>query len=683
MKKILAFALAACTMFLSVVAADGFREVVSADSFTMLNIIPSSPGREEMAAADAKEFAERTGNPYCLYCLTLHPQGKPAMKTVEAAVASYRKWAKLLEETSVKPAILLQSIIGHWTNDLAEKDTEPWQRAVNWKGVVTRYCPLDPGYQAYIRETARKLAECRPVLILGDDDIRAFSPLAECTCPLHVAEYNRRTGKKLSPDGLRALLAKADRKSAEHMAFAELQRDTVNIVYRLLREGIDSVDPGIPSGVCEPGAAWSRRYIADFARMMAGPNHTAWTRLANGQYYESSPKETMGELVLRTMAGVERLKGTGLLLLDEADTWPHNLWSKSSVSFHAKLSASVFVGLKGAKLWFVNTHRGCYPVSRHYTDILAHHRGFYPSLSAAVNGTMPTGILIPCRKDYPTFGVTGSGSRDTFDQQGWAQKIFSWYGIPFRATEDFAMDGIYALGGTNSVKGRTDEDIRKMLSKKVLIDGLAARELVARGFGPLIGVEIQKDKVLFTGDYSEMNGDFLSLPKSSNPPVFKALPGAKVLSSLVWRESGFLRDFDRVAPSGTLFVNALGGTVAVMSYHLELKYSYLYSEARQKYLNDVLDGLNGVPLENVCMNAQNVLALSRRAADGADLVLLENLNCDPEDNVLLRRATEPSSIEEMTSDGTWKNVEFTFADGAVCIPCEWPCYGVKVFRLRK
>ena len=90
-----------------------------------------------------------------------------------------------------------------------------------------------------------------------------------------------------------------------------------------------------------------------------------------------------------------------------------------------------------------------------------------------------------------------------------------------------------------------------------------------------------------------------------------------------------------------------------------------------------------MPLENVCMNAQNVLALSRRAADGADLVLLENLNCDPEDNVRLRRATEPSSIEEMTSDGTWKNVEFTFADGTVCIPCEWPCYGVKVFRLRK
>ena len=683
MKRMISCAVALCAALSLVAAADGFREVVAEDSFSMLNIIPSSPGREEVAAADAKEFAERTGNPYCLYSLTLHPQGKPAMKTVEAGVASYRRWAKLLEGSSVRPAILLQSIIGHWTSDLAEKDTEPWQRAVNWKGVVTRYCPLDPNYQAYIRETAKKLAECRPALILSDDDVRAFSPLAECTCPLHTEEYNRRTGKKLTPDGLRALLAKADRKSAEHMAFAELQRDTVKIVCRLLREGIDSVDPSIPSGVCEPGAAWSRRYIADFARAMAGPNHTAWARLANGQYYESAPKENMGVLALRTMASAERLKGTGLLLLDEADTWPHNLWSKSSVAFHAKLSASAFIGLKGAKLWLVNAHKGRYPVSRNYTDILARHRGFYPSISAAVRGTSLTGILIPCHKDYPRFGVAGAGFRDTFDPEDWAQKIFSWYGIPYRATENFDVDGIYALGGTNSVQNSSDDDLRKMLSKKVLVDGLAAKELISRGFGPMIGVELRKDKVLFTGDRSEMSGDFLALPKSSNPPVFKALHGVKILSSAIWRESSLSREFERVAPSGTLYRNALGGTVAVMSYHLGMKSSYLYSEARQQYLNDMLDELNGKPFENVCMNAQNVLTISRRAVDGVDLILIENLNYDPEDMVVLRRAAKPSSVEEMSPNGVWRNVDFTFADGAVSIPCEWPCYGVKVLRLRR
>ena len=42
------------------------REVIRPDSFTMLNIIPCRPGSEAIAAADAAEFAERTGNPYCL-----------------------------------------------------------------------------------------------------------------------------------------------------------------------------------------------------------------------------------------------------------------------------------------------------------------------------------------------------------------------------------------------------------------------------------------------------------------------------------------------------------------------------------------------------------------------------------------------------------------------------------------
>lgn len=661
----------------------GYREVIRDDSFSMLNIIPCSPGREDVAAADAKEFVERTGNPYCMYSLTLHPQGRPAMKTVDAGVASYRRWAKLLEGSAVKPAILLQSIIGHWTSDLAEKDTEPWQRAINWKGVVTRYCPLDPGYQAYIRETAKKLAECRPALILSDDDVRAFSPLAECTCPLHTAEYNRRTGKSLTPEGLRAMLAKADRKSPEHMAFAELQRDTVKGVCRLLREGIDSVDPGLPSGVCEPGVAWARRYIADYARAMAGPNHTAWARLANGQYYERSPKESFGVLVLRTMASVERLKGSGLLLLDEADTWPHNLWSKTSVSFNAKLSTSAFIGLKGAKLWFVNTHKGRYPVNRHYTEILERNRGFHSSLSAAVRGTSLAGVLIPCHRDYPRFGVTGDGVRDTFAHNGWTQKIFSWYGIPYRATEDFSLDGIYALGGKSCIDNSSDEDLRAMLSKKAMIDGLAARRLIARGFGPLIGVGLRAGTTLFTGERSEVTGDYMSLPKSSNPPVFEALPGAKTLGSLIWRESSLARDFERVAPSCVLFRNGLGGTVAVTSFHLGLGPSYLYSEARQLYVNDMLDALNGGITENVCMNAQNVLALNRNAPDGADLVLCVNLNLDTDSCVLLRRAAKPSSVERMAPDGTWRNADFSFADGVLRIPGDWTCYGVKVFRIRR
>ena len=659
------------------------REIILPDSFTMLNIIPSMPGREGVAAADAIEFAARTGNPYCLYCLTLHPQGFPASATVDAAVASYRKWAELLRGSAVKPAILLQAIVGHWTSDLAEKKTEPWQRAINVKGKVTRFCPLDPGYRAYIRETGRKLAACAPAAILSDDDVRAFSPDAECTCPLHTAEYNRRTGKNLTPEGLRDLLAHVDRRSADHMAFAELQRDTVLDVVKLLREGIDSVDPSIPSGVCEPGWAWAQRYIADTAHAMAGPNHTAWLRLANGQYFETAPKQTMGGLVLRTMASAERLRNRDVLLLDEADTWPHNLWSKSSVAFHAKLSTSAFVGLKGAKLWYVNVHKGPYRVSRHYTEILERNRGFHSALSAAVRGTSMEGVLIPCHKDYPTFPVTERKGSGTADAEGWVQTVFSWYGVPFRVTEDFSVDGLYALGGAGVVQKLSDEEIRAILAHRVLVDGTAAAALLKRGFGDLMGVEEVTERPLFTGDYNERRGDFLSLPKSSNPTIFRALPGAKTISSFVWKESTFAKSFERVAASGVLFRNRLGGTVATTAYNTRLAPAYLYGSGRQRYVYDLLDALAGAPFENICANGQNVLALTRRAPDGADLLLLENLNYDAADEMLIRRRERPASVEVMSPHGQWKQTDFTFTDGLVRIPCDWPCYGVKVLRFRR
>ena len=64
----------------------GADEIFRRDRFTFLNILPCRPGKEELVAKDAIEYAERTGNPYVLYSLTLHPQGKPAMKTVDACI---------------------------------------------------------------------------------------------------------------------------------------------------------------------------------------------------------------------------------------------------------------------------------------------------------------------------------------------------------------------------------------------------------------------------------------------------------------------------------------------------------------------------------------------------------------------------------------------------------------------
>ena len=198
-----------------------------------------------------------------------------------------------------------------------------------------------------------------------------------------------------------------------------------------------------------------------------------------------------------------------------------------------------------------------------------------------------------------------------------------------------------------------------------------------------MGVEEVTERPLFTGDYNECCGDFLPLPKSSNPTIFRALPGAKTVSSFVWKESTFAKSFERVAASGVLFRNRLGGTVATTAYNTRLAPAYLYGSGRQRYVYDLLDALAGAPFENICANGQNVLALTRRAPDGADLLLLENLNYDAADEMLIRRRERPASVEVMSPHGQWKQTDFTFTDGQVRIPCDWPCYGVKVLRFRR
>jgi len=671
--------LAATGLSLSVAAS----EVIVPDGFTMLNIIPSS-GDEKVAAADAIEFAERTGCPHCLYSLTLHPQGFPAMKTVDAAVDSYRRWAKLLEGSAVRPGILLQAIIGHWTQDLAEKETEKWQRQVNIKGAVTRYCPLDPGYQAYIREVGRKLAECRPSVILGDDDIRAFSPEAECFCPLHTAEYNRRMGTALTPEAYRALIAAAKVDSPEHRTFVTLQRDSVVTVCRLVREGIDSVDPSIPAGVCEPGWNWAMKQIPDYARAMAGANHTPFLRLGNGNYFERAPKMEIGAITLRTLSEAERLKDCGALMLDEADTWPQNLWSKSATAFHAKLAVAAFAGLKGAKLWLVNAHKGRIPVTRHYTDVLADHRGYYGALSAASLGATPVGVLIPCHPEFPTQPALQSARQaDYAYDEGMVQKTFSWFGIPFAPTFEFDRDGIYSLSGSRTVERFTDDQLKAMLSKKAFVDSGAALALLKRGFGDLLGVSLREDKPLFTGDFDEISGTHMSYPKRCNPPLFRAAEGARTLSSMVWRESMYVKAFERVSPSTVLYRNRLGGTVVTTAYNPDMHTAYSCTEARQRFLYEILDALEGRPFDNVCANTQNVLTLVRRTKDGADLVLVQNLNYDGEKTVLLRRGERPASIEVLGDRGDWQKADFSWQDGLATVRIDLPFYETRVFRLRK
>ena len=54
-----------------------------------------------------------------------------------------------------------------------------------------------------------------------------------------------------------------------------------------------------------------------------------------------------------------------------------------------------------------------------------------------------------------------------------------------------------------------------------------------------------------------------------------------------------------------------------------------------------------------------------------------------EDSFSMLNIIPSSPGREEVPDGGWGEVGFSFEDGVVRIPCEWPCYGVKVLRIRR
>ncbi len=166
-------------------------------AFCFYNVVPCSPGQEKLLADQMIVLEERTGIRIALYTLTLHPEGFPASRKAEYLTDSYRRFSSALAGSRVRPGVLHQSILGHWPR--VDGNEEAWTRTINIEGEAARFCPLDPQYRQYIFNTIAALAKEKPCFFLGDDDIRGFSPHAECFCPLHTAEYNRRTGNSFTP----------------------------------------------------------------------------------------------------------------------------------------------------------------------------------------------------------------------------------------------------------------------------------------------------------------------------------------------------------------------------------------------------------------------------------------------------------------------------------------------------
>ncbi len=639
--------------------------------YDLYNVVPMSPGREAEQAARSVDLQERTGVDLALYSLSLHPEGVPATQKVDRYLSSYEKFRDALKGSKVHPAILVQSILGHWPR--VDKDIEPWMRTVDQDGKVVRFCPLDEGFGAYIDYVFTAVARAHPSFVLLDDDVRAFSHGAECFCDRHVAEFNRRFGTSFESGSLRKAVAESNPGERIYDGFLALQREMIeeHVVGRI-RRAIDAVDPSVRGGICVAGE--EHRFCLSLARRIAAQGQVPVMRASTGCYDERMSCGRVPHNVLRMLGFAEYYRGETVGILNEADTCPQNLWSKSSRSFFSHLAVSDFIGFHGAKTWYVNGLRanGFY-VTQAYTDVLSENSGFLGALAKEVVGSEMRGLALPCFTNFPNWHVVKNHDEFFMQAQSAGPLVCTPFGIPFYASRDFGIpDRVYAIASAEEVRRLSDEDCDLFLSGNVIVFRDAALELTKRGKEGLTGVHAELTPMKFNAEYDlRTEASMVYSPAMDGSVRFTTVEGCERISDFIYRPYAGVKERETVSPASVLFKNRLGGTVVTVAYHDGMYGLHRYSEARKAWLLNIVDRLSSAPLA-FCLNDQDVLVLERQKPDGTRLVLVENLNSEPIRDLRLRIPPE-RRIERLMPNGVWQ-----FASGKVSVGF----YETVVLRIR-
>ena len=654
------------------------------DNFKFFNVIPYNPGNEEQTAKDIIEFYQRTGVPRVLYSLSYHPQGANAMVKAERLTASFRKLKALLAcEPGIQAGVLIQSILGHVIG--AEVEKEPWTKVVTHnsrhEGAGARFCSLDPGFSDYIRKVGAMVAAEKPFFILGDDDIRSWSSGVECFCELHTAEYNRRHGTVFTPEEYRKAVCESDVNSELYRNFDKLREDTVNRVAALLREGIDSVDPSIPGGSCMPGGEYF--FNQETARALAAKNQGgAVMRICNSNYVEQSPRDFAFN-VFKTQAYRKYHSGVETVL-DESDTFPHSLFSKSAISFHAKETSAIFNGLNGAKLWFVNCRRPGVVVSRKYTDILAKYSKFYPALYTLVNQSETSGIRIPIRSGKGNWHAITNRTPNIIPERSWSEYL-GIFGIPFSAEKDHSLNGIYAIRGKDAVDSLSDDELLNLFKGKMLIDGDAAKALTDRGFEKYMGVAAKEPSHPFNGEYYiSGEGPVYCRTWVDAPELVPLTENIEVLSKMYYSPFyGAKMDEQKlVCPGVVIYNNSLGGRICTTVFRTVDEFTPRGGEPRKNWLIHVIEAIEAGAADGTLLIEHPALAVSRKLPDGANLHMYCNLGFDAIDTLEIQYSGV-AKVSELTADGIWKELSFESGDGKIIVDRSMACYETLIIKVEK
>lgn len=528
--------------------------------------------------------------------------------------------------------------LGHHDLEHREEELLPFRRMVGQDGCVSNscFCPTDTTFRQYLHEKFQLMAEANPDFIWVDDDLRmpAHGVPYPCFCNRCIEGFNAFTDNQFDRISLVERLNRPEEKNLRR-EWTEFCKRSLTTLCADICSAIARTNPRIAVGLMTVGQSHSTYGGQPWARWMQALG-AVQGRPGHGFYQDDTPRLLLNKL-MDVGRQVRDYPANLRMIAYELESYPYVPLDKSIQSVLNESALSLMLGCTGIAFNCLRLDAGTLADYEPLVRAVALERPTWETLATKIQGMSLVGVWPADHTELMANRMVGPGGwfeeDPVYDIQQCNQLMEM--GIPFTPFPEHAC--VTLLAG-KIAEAFSEEALKKMLSRGVLMDTTALEVLWKRGLGELTGVRPRKVTALISGERftdHPLNGTFTADGRRVHDTSLDTVrtlgataPGVEELSYLVDVKG------QKHGASLTTYTNQLGGKIAVCGYH---PWDHLGSTAKRRQLTALLDWLSGERLPVLIAETVRVVPFVRQGEDGTGiLVAFWNSSFDPSGPLTIR-----------------------------------------------
>jgi hypothetical protein len=592
------------------------------------------------------------------------------LDTLKKRVSIFKDRMVLARQRGYRTGINVLNTVGHLNENLDNSLHGDYTHMTDIDGRTYdgAYCPNDEKFtEEYIRPVYKATALAKPDYIWIDDDVRlrgyGFISYA-CFCDHCIDIFATEFGQKYTRAALKKALDEGpvEKKLQVRRNWLQHNRNTMSRLFTMIEKEVHAVDRKIALGFMSSDLYYAGYDFENWSKILEGPYKVPvmW-RPGGGAYDDLMPGAFIGKahsLGRQASALPQDVRS----IQSEIENFPYPRFKKSASMVAFEAAAYIAAGCTGAAYNVLTFYDEPLDEYEPLAAALQHVRPFLNLMTKHLGRTPLTGAFSYWNKNSEIAGNPVDGSWFNSKTPVSSMELYE-NGIPATYSQEHASvtmmtkDMIYAL---------SKEEIKKLLSGAIYIDGDALQQLNDLGYADLTGFEVarveNKDRIERLTAHP-LNGSFAGRLRD-NRQSFWMVPAytfkkrnekAQILSELC----DYTNKTVGACTMG-IFENSIGGRICVAGYYPWVSMGNL---AKNTQIKSVFRWLSKDQLPGYISSFHKINMWIREQKDNTIALAISNSSFDAATDVHLLLRTKNNTIKLYDMDCKQTVITATGTDG--------------------